>query len=152
MPDPTTVSPFPFRVSANRIEAHCGIKIHCHPNELAVVVVTELPDNPGMSICNAFEDLLPRICCHFQLNPRQIEYFEYWEKWDVAKGHPYNRDREEWHRVSFDVDFYHSDDRPAPNELDPRRLREFVRVSGPKWSPTTRKAIEARIAAMSASN
>jgi hypothetical protein len=63
---------------------------------------TELPDNPGMSICNAFEDLFLQVVEAYNLDPELIMWIEHWEIWKVSEGAPYDREEEDWHRVEFD--------------------------------------------------
>lgn len=94
---------FDFKVSSNRCLARCGVDVY-QGRESSVVVVTELPDNPGMSICNAFEDLFPQVCRKYALNPEKVLWIEYWGRWRVADGAPYDRKEEEWLKVYFQWD------------------------------------------------
>ena len=93
---------FSYRVRANRIEAECGIEIYRGKSDL--VIITELPNNPGMSICNAFEDLFLQVVAAYGLNPEKLLWIEHWEAWKTSEGAPYDREEEEWSRVDFDWD------------------------------------------------
>jgi len=57
-------------------QAFCGLRIFNDPH--ALVVVTEHPDNQGMSVTNAAEDLATNIVADFGLNPLTTVFFEHW--------------------------------------------------------------------------
>ncbi len=94
---------FNYKVRFNRMPAKCGIEVTLGKKS-AVVVVTELPDNPGMSICNGFEDLFLQVCEFYKLNPASVLWIEHWEAWKHEEGAPYDREEEEWYKVEFDWD------------------------------------------------
>ncbi len=70
---------FTWRPLNNRAMAKCGIEVY-QKGQLSVVIATELADNPGMSICNGFEDLISQIAIAYQLTTQLITWVEYWEK------------------------------------------------------------------------
>jgi hypothetical protein len=87
---------FSYRNSANKSVGFCEISI-CHfPNKINVIV-SEIPDNPGMSICNAFEDLFVQVCKFYELDPARVQWFEHWPKLS-------QKDVEEWHQVLFKLE------------------------------------------------
>jgi len=51
---------FNYKIRSHESPAKCGIEVH-RGNKSAVVIVTELADNEGMSICNAFQDLVKQV-------------------------------------------------------------------------------------------
>jgi hypothetical protein len=91
---------FSYKVKSNRMLAKCGVEIY-QGKKSAIVVVTELPDNSGMSICNAFEDLFLQVCEFYKLNPSSVLWIEHWGVWKYKEGAPYDRESEEWHKVEF---------------------------------------------------
>lgn len=92
---------FSYKNSANRIISFCEISIWCFADKVNVVV-RELPDNPGMSICNAFEDLFVQVCQFYNLDPSQVQWFENWPKWTKEQG-GYKREKESWYQVNFEL-------------------------------------------------
>jgi hypothetical protein len=116
---------FKYKVRANRYVAECGLEIHRGKNS-TIVIITELPDNPGMSICNAFEDLFLQVVEAYNLDPERIMWIEHWEIWKVSEGAPYDREEEDWHRVEFDWD--------------------GDRATNPRWSFVTASFVRSAIA------
>jgi hypothetical protein len=102
MPNPHTAEIFSYRVSSNRVEAQCTIEIYRGKSDL--IIVSELPNNPGMSICNAFEELFLQVVKAYDLRPEKLLWIEHWEAWKVTDGAPYDREEEEWSKVIFDWD------------------------------------------------
>lgn len=96
------VERFSYKNSANRAIGFCEISI-CHFPNKTNVIVTEIPDNPGMSICNAFEDLFIQVCEFYNLDKTRVNWFEHWPKWSREEG-GYDRDVEEWHQVLFKLE------------------------------------------------
>ena len=92
---------FSYRNSGNRTIGFCEVGITTVEGKMRVTV-KELPDNPGMSICNAFEDLFTQVCDLFELPPDEVEWVEHWPAWTAKEG-GYNRPEEDWHRVEFDL-------------------------------------------------
>lgn len=92
-----------YRVRSNNFPAKCGIEVY-RGRDSALVIVTELPDNPGMSICNAFEELILQVSSAYELDPSRLLWIEHWEAWKSSEGAPYDREEEEWSRVTFDWD------------------------------------------------
>lgn len=113
---------FTYIPSSNRCYSECGIEVYGN-SDRALVIVTELPDNPGMSICNAFEDLLEQVCQTYQLDREHLLWIEHWEKWKVSEGAPYDREEEEWLQVQFE--------------------RSGNRATNPRWLRVTASFVEA---------
>jgi len=57
-----------------------GVTIFRPENNWPVVVVTELPVNPGMSVTNAISWLLPRIAKQYGLDPEAVTWVEHYPK------------------------------------------------------------------------
>ena len=94
---------FNYRVRFNNCPAKCKIEVY-RGQHSALVIATELPDNPGTSVCNAFEDLILQVSQAYNLDPARLLWIEHWEDWDESRGAPYDREEDEWSRVKFDWD------------------------------------------------
>ncbi len=92
---------FSYKNSGNRAIGFCEISV-CRFHDKTNVIVTEIPDNPGMSICNAFEDLFVQVCKFYDLDPSRVRWFEHWPKWTAEQG-GYEREEEDWHQVDFEL-------------------------------------------------
>lgn len=68
---------FNYRVKANNYPGICGIEV-LDFEFIDLAIVTELPDNQGMSICNAFEDLVPQVANSFGLELQRLVWVEHW--------------------------------------------------------------------------
>lgn len=68
---------FNYRVRANNFHCKCGIEV-LDFDSISLAIVTELPDNQGMSICNAFEDLAPQVANSFGLELEKLVWVEHW--------------------------------------------------------------------------
>jgi hypothetical protein len=102
MPNPHTVEIFNYRSSSNEVVAQCSVEIYRGKSDLAIV--TELANNPGMSVCNAFEELFLQVVKAYDLRPDKLLWIEHWGAWKVSEGAPYDREEEEWVKVIFDWD------------------------------------------------
>lgn len=91
-------SRFSYRNSANRFIGICDVEI-LNDNNLTIVIVTEPFDNPGMSICNAFEDLFCQVCKTFNLNYPKVIWIEHWPRETL----PTLLKDDEWNLVEFDL-------------------------------------------------
>jgi hypothetical protein len=124
----------------------CRIRIYEDTTELPVIVCTELPDNPGMSITNAAEVIAAEVLANhpdvfdpFALGSiRGVSYdkpfvwIEHYE--DGARGTPEDR-------ATFDlVEFSHYEVR------DVLRAGQWRKEIGePSWKPLDRASVEALI-------
>ena len=52
----------------NGVLSRCGVQVY----DKAVVVLTELNDNPGMSVTNAIEELAYTVCFEYGLDPAEV--------------------------------------------------------------------------------
>ena len=130
---------FPYRVSANRYVAHCHVRLVRRGAD-ALLLISELASNPGMSICNAFEDLLPQLTFAFDLlpcldraGPEHLTVIEHWGPFSYG-----DQERaEEFTRVTYTYD----PDQPARIGF---HLPELTRgaFSDPVWTPITRADVE----------
>ena len=100
-----------YRIPGHNIDSQCWLLIPSLDSTPAIseaisygikVIVSELPDNPGMSICNAFEVLAHKICLEFEIDPRRLIYIEHWDKWTAAEG-GYDREKEEYSLIKFEI-------------------------------------------------
>lgn len=88
---------YAFHNTVNKIQSICEIEVSKQERH-QYVIVTEIPDNPGMSICNAFEDLFKSVVKQFKLDPENLIWVERWPKWTRLEG-GYDQDEERWARV-----------------------------------------------------
>jgi hypothetical protein len=87
------------------------------------VVVTELPDNPGMSVTNACEDIASRVVQDFGINPQRTRFIEHYpEERTVHHG------REHVRKETFDEIFSTWD--------------KQNRADGPHWKSLTKEEVE----------
>ena len=63
--------------AATGATATCGLHIVREGTQL-VVVLTELPDNPGMSVTNAAEEIASQVRREFGLDPDQTRWIEHY--------------------------------------------------------------------------
>ena len=130
--------PFPYRVSSNAYVAHCHVRI-IRRQSGALLIVSELASNGGMSVCNAFEDLLPLIAYAFDLDPDVLIVVEHWGPFSYTATDRGSADRdEEFVRVTYTFDR----ERPARIGF---RYPELARgaFSDPTWTPITQADVEA---------
>ena len=121
---------FRYRVAANAYPAHCHIRIIRQKKEAdALLIVSELASNEGMSVCNAFEDLLPQIACAYGIGPEHLTVIEHWGPFSYGD---HERD-EEFSRITYTYE----PDRPSwPSTA---QLGSF---SEPQWHPISRADVE----------
>ncbi len=67
--------------------AACCLSI-LHSEEQTIVVFTELPDNEGMSVTNAAEDIATQVRREFGLDPDQTRWIEHYPE---RQHHVHNR-------------------------------------------------------------
>jgi len=67
-----------YKPFGSGIEARCRLQVHRHEGQ-TVAIVTELPDNPGMSVTNAAEWLLPALAQQYGL-PDDTVWIEHYER------------------------------------------------------------------------
>jgi hypothetical protein len=130
-------STYGFKVPGHDFDSQCQLSIPTLDITPAItdsigvglkVIVSELPANPGMSVCTAFEILARKICLEFEIDPQKMVYLEHWGKWTAQEG-GYNRESEEYALVEFQV----IDNRPyRPNwryllEPDVTALQQFLK-------------------------
>ena len=89
---------FSYRNSSNRFIGLCDIEV-LNDSDRQIVIVTEPADNPGMSICNAFEDLFVQVCKTFKLDCKKVVWVEYWPQ----KSLPTFLKDDEWSLVKFEL-------------------------------------------------
>lgn len=66
---------FQYKVKANSFPAHCRVRINGN-----TVVATELPDNTGMSIINAAEEVAIQVCQFYEIPIAQLLWIEHYPK------------------------------------------------------------------------
>lgn len=67
---------FYYRVKANSFLAKCRVRVNHN-----IVVATELPDNTGMSITNAAEEVAMQVCQFFEIPIAQLVWIEHYAQW-----------------------------------------------------------------------
>lgn len=68
---------FTYHVRANRIRAHCRLRSYAGGQQ-TVVIASELPDNPGMSITNAAAELATQVCQRYGIDPECLVWVEHY--------------------------------------------------------------------------
>ena len=92
----------------NGLRGRCGIEVMSFPGIVrTVVVVTELDDNPGMSVTNAAEHLASQLCAQKGISPHGLVWIEHYpEKTDgrrtIRESWDYAVFRWDWTRGAFD--------------------------------------------------
>jgi hypothetical protein len=77
----------------------CALEIIRVADGRSAVIATELPDNPGTSITNAFELVASAVCLQFAIDPHRLVWIEHYGYASAfAAGNPRPFDL-----VSFDV-------------------------------------------------
>lgn len=66
---------FYYKVKANSFPAHCRVRINGN-----TVIATELPDNTGMSITNAAEEVAMLVCQFYEIPIAQLVWIEHYPK------------------------------------------------------------------------
>src|SRR5439155_922893 len=56
----------------------CKLEIINSKSELAIVIATEVKDNPGTSITNVCEDLVYRVCLEFEIDIHRFVWIEHY--------------------------------------------------------------------------
>ena len=111
---PTYDSIYNYRIPGHNIDSQCRLIVPSLDSTPVIsetirhgikVIVSELPDNPGMSICNVFKFLAHKICLEFEIDPHRLIYLEHWGKWSAERG-GYDRETEEYSLVEFQVKDY----------------------------------------------
>lgn len=102
--------------AATGVKAVCGLRI-VRDGEQTIVVLTELPENRGMSVTNAAEEIATQVRREFGLDPDQTLWIEHYPEQQVAyHGRPlrekatydeiiytwddYQASEPEWHRLN----------------------------------------------------
>jgi len=88
---------FEYKVRSNNSIAQCEVKFIPRKYDL-VVIVKELPDNSGMSVCNGFEDLFSQLVAIAKLPLDSIKWVEYWP---ACPG----REEEEYCQVHYELSY-----------------------------------------------
>jgi hypothetical protein len=88
-----------------------------------VVMLTELPNNPGMSVTNACEEIASRVVQDFGIKPQRTRFIEHYpEEMTVLHG------REHVRKETFDEIFFTWDVRNRADE--------------PHWKPLAKEEVE----------
>ena len=78
----------------------CGLEIRALEVG-TLVVVTELPDNPGTSVTNMAENLATDVCRANNISPHKLIWVEHYPE----RGTPLSVLPETWDEVFFDFDY-----------------------------------------------
>lgn len=81
---------FHYKVKGNSFPAKCRVRINSN-----TVIATELPDNKGMSITNAAEQVAMQVCHFYEIPMTQLVWIEHYPKTaDINEG---------FDRVQFEI-------------------------------------------------
>jgi hypothetical protein len=130
------IVPFAYR-SMHRRAAHCGIEAFIYADGCAVVIATELADNPGMSITNAAEYAATAVCRRLGIDPHHLVWIEHYPadpgpvcrgrtkkvRCRACAGRGVRRERDTYDRVRF----------AATN------IQADLMFDDPTWSPITER-------------
>ncbi len=113
----------------------CRVRIY-EPEDASrdshVVILTELRDNPGMSVTNAAEEIAASVLLSFALPTTRTVFIEHYE--DGARGTPGDP-------ATFDLlTFSNTDPEPFLRAGEWR-----VELGEPSWSPLDRATVEALV-------
>lgn len=111
MTEPQMIFPF---IAENGRRSRCGIDVHPLDDGRVVVICTELPDNPGMSITNAVEQIATAVVRGQRIIPERLVWIEHWPAASRGGG------PSTWDLVTF--------------KLSQRSIWEF---RYPSWRPMT---------------
>jgi hypothetical protein len=120
---------FSFRLPHHGVEARCQVQIYRQPGR-AVVVVTELPDNPGVSVTNAAEYIATCILHDHALDPDTTIWVEHYHD----RNRPGQHDplfAESWDLVTFNWDY-----RTSPWQ------HRSPHATSPRWCPLDREEVD----------
>lgn len=67
---------FKYKPPFARIVAHCRLRIYKHDGK-TIFLLTELPDNPGMSVTNAVELIATWLLNDHKLDPSEVFFIEH---------------------------------------------------------------------------
>lgn len=99
-----------FRTPYNAIEGVCGVSIFQTVRDMAVVVLTEYRENPGMSVTNAVEFIATKVKRAFlpDVAPDQIVWIERYESHgtlldvdDLTMGETFDLVRLQWDKDAY---------------------------------------------------
>lgn len=103
--------------AATGVKATCGLRI-VRDAEQTVVILTELPDNRGMSVTNAAEELATQVRREFGLDPDQTRWIEHYPERETSVHQRPHRES-----ATYDEIIYTWEDYQA-SEPEWRRLAE----------------------------
>jgi hypothetical protein len=105
----------------NQCDSVCGIEVYDKGQYAAVVVVSELDENPGTSVTNAWPFLADEISKDYNLGGQNIVWIEYY---------PANKIRGEvWDRVHLELangEFQMSQNRHPWQSLTKEQVQELI--------------------------
>ena len=74
---PFEESIFTWLTKEDSVESCCHLRIYWLSFDRAVVIVSDLSDNLGLSITDAVEELITLVCSNFKLTPSKIMWLEH---------------------------------------------------------------------------
>src|SRR5687767_2077264 len=117
-----------YILTYNHDRARCRVRIYSERDGPRTAILTELPENTGMSITNASEEIATMLAARWQLDPKTTAWVEHYppEAW-----------REEERRdETFDEIHYTWDSNKTADTPRWRRLtiEEVERMTGATWA------------------
>lgn len=80
----------PYEQSFN---SQCRLRIYYISVDMAVVIVTELEENPGKSITDSAKQLIHLVCYRFGLAPYKVMWIEHYPAGYLKEAETYDRER-----------------------------------------------------------
>lgn len=122
-----------YRPWGQGIEARCRARIFRREDGRAAVIVTELPDNPGMSVTNAAEWIATTLLHRYDLDPNDTIWIEHY-----PDRHPPGMEGERMFDETFDLIRFRWED--EGRHRAPMRLSPWART--PDWRHLDREEVE----------
>lgn len=81
---------FSWRSQGQSFDSQCRLRIYYLAFNQAVVIITELEDNPGKSITDTAQQLIHLVCYRFGLAPYKVMWIEHYPAGDLKKSETYD--------------------------------------------------------------
>lgn len=82
---------FTWQPPQQDFDSQCRLRIYYLTFDTAVVIVSELVDNPGKSIADSVSQLINLICYSFGLAPYKVMWIEHFPAGYLKEGETYNQ-------------------------------------------------------------
>jgi hypothetical protein len=112
---------FTYKPANAGIEARCRLRAYAHDGK-AIFLLTELPDNPGMSVTNAIDQIATKLLAQYMVEPSEAIFIEHYpadsarpqDTYDEVtlncrqratldgKHHPWIAENPQWRRLTLE--------------------------------------------------